>query len=159
MIWEHFYPQYINLYGRNFIENHGDAVVPYWYYWKMAWWHNIMTSDDHLRQRTAQALSQIFVVSEKSNLQLSGPGLADYYDMLYKNAFGNFRDLLYDVSLHPMMGFYLSHLDNPKSDPVNNIHPDENYAREIMQLFSIGLFELNLDGTCLLYTSPSPRDS
>ena len=147
MIWEHFYPQYISIYGRNFIENHGDAVVPYWFYWKMAWWHNIMTSDDHLRQRTAQALSQIFVVSEKSNLQLSGPGLADYYDMLYKNAFGNFRDLLYDVSLHPMMGFYLSHLDNPKSDPVNNIHPDENYAREIMQLFSIGLFELNLDGT------------
>jgi len=98
-----------------------------------------MTSDDHLRQRTAQALSQIFVVSEKSNLQLSGPGLADYYDVLYKNAFGNFRDILYEVSLHPMMGYYLSHLDNPKADPANNIHPDENYAREIMQLFSIGL--------------------
>ena len=146
-IWEHFYPQYISIYGRNFIVNHGDAVVPYWFYWKMAWWHHIMTSDDHLRQRTAQALSQIFVISEKSNLQLSGPGMADYYDLLYKNAFGNFRDLLFDVSLHPMMGYYLSHMDNPKSDPTNNIHPDENYAREIMQLFSIGLFELNLDGT------------
>jgi uncharacterized protein (DUF1800 family) len=127
--------------------NHGDAVIPYWFYWKMAWWNNIMKSDDHLRQRAAQALSQIFVISEKSNLQLSGPGMADYYDMLYKHAFGNFRDILYDVSLHPMMGFYLSHMDNPKADPARNIHPDENYAREIMQLFSIGLFELNQDGT------------
>lgn len=146
-IWEHFYPQYIDIYGYNFIVNHGDAVIPYWYYWKMAWWHNIMTSDDHVRQRVTQALSQIFVISEKSNLQLSGPGMANYYDMLYGHAFGNFRDLLYDVSLHPMMGFYLSHINNPKTDVVNNIHPDENYAREIMQLFSIGLFELNQDGT------------
>lgn len=156
MIWEHFYPQYIQIYGREFIENHGDAVVPYWFYWKMAWWHNIMTSNDHLRQRTAQALSQIFVVSEKSNLQLSGPGLADYYDLLYRNAFGNFRNILYEVSLHPMMGYYLSHLDNPKSDPANNIHPDENYAREIMQLFSIGLFELNIDGTRKLNAQGHP---
>ena len=147
MIWEHFYPQYIAIYGYDFIANHGDAVIPYWFYWKMAWWHNIMKSDDHLRQRATQALSQVFVISEKSNLQLSGPGMADYYDMLYKHAFGNFRDLMYDVSLHPMMGFYLSHINNPKSDQVNNIHPDENYAREIMQLFSIGLFELNQDGT------------
>jgi len=147
MIWEHFYPQYIALWGEDFIVNHGDAVIPYWYYWKMAWWNNILKSQDHLRQRVTQALSQIFVISEKSNLQLSGPGMADYYDMLYGHAFGNFRDLLYDVSLHPMMGFYLSHINNPKSDPINNIHPDENYAREIMQLFSIGLFELNNDGS------------
>jgi len=147
MIWEHFYPQYIALRGEDFIVNHGDAVIPYWYYWKMAWWNNILKSQDHLRQRVTQALSQIFVISEKSNLQLSGPGMADYYDMLYGHAFGNFRDLLYDVSLHPMMGFYLSHINNPKSDPINNIHPDENYAREIMQLFSIGLFELNNDGS------------
>ena len=147
MIWDHFYPQYINYWGYNNVVNSGDAVVPYWFYWKMAWWNNILKSDDHLRQRVAQAYSQIFVISEKSNLQLSGPGMADYYDMLYGHAFGNFRDLLYDVSLHPMMGFYLSHINNPKSDAANNIHPDENYAREIMQLFSIGLFELNQDGT------------
>jgi len=147
MIWEHFYPQYISLYGQNYIENHGDAVIPYWFYWKMAWWNNILKSDDHVRQRVTQALSQIFVISEKSNLQLRGPGMADYYDMLYGHAFGNFRDLLYDVSLHPMMGFYLSHINNPKSDAANNIHPDENYAREIMQLFSIGLYELNQNGT------------
>jgi len=147
MIWEHFYPQYIDIYGYDFIVNNGDAVVPYWFYWKMAWWNNTMKSDDHVRQRVTQAMSQIFVISEKSNLQLSGPGMADYYDMLYGHAFGNFRDLLYDISLHPMMGFYLSHINNPKTDVANNIHPDENYAREIMQLFSIGLFELNQDGT------------
>ena len=156
MIWEHFYPQYIDIYGYNFIVNHGDAVIPYWFYWKMAWWNNILKSDDHVRQRATQALSQIFVISEKSNLQLSGPGMANYYDMLYGHAFGNFRDLLYDISLHPMMGFYLSHINNPKSDAANNIHPDENYAREIMQLFSIGLFELNQDGTRKLDAEGNP---
>ncbi len=146
-IWEHFWPQYIALYGQDFIVNHGEAVLPYWFYWKMAWWNNIVKSEDHVRQRVAQAYSQIFVISENSNLQLSGPGLADYYDLLYNEAFGNFKDLLYNISLHPMMGFYLSHINNPKSDPKRNIHPDENYAREIMQLFSIGLYELNIDGT------------
>lgn len=156
MIWEHFYPQYIAIWGQDYIVNHGDAVIPYWYYWKMAWWNNILKSEDHVRQRATQALSQIFVISEKSNLQLSGPGMADYYDMLYRHSLGNFRDLLYDVSLHPMMGFYLSHINNPKSDLVNNIHPDENYAREIMQLFSIGLFELNQDGTRKLDSSGQP---
>jgi len=156
MIWEHFYPQYINIWGRNYIVNHGDAVIPYWYYWKMAWWNNILKSDDHIRQRVTQAMSQIFVISEKSNLQLSGPGMANYYDMLYGHAFGNFRELLYDISLHPMMGFYLSHINNPKSDVDNNIHPDENYAREIMQLFSIGLFELNQDGTRKLTEQGKP---
>ena len=95
MIWDHFYPQYIDKWGYNTVVNAGDAVIPYWYYWKMAWWNNILKSDDHLRQRTTQALSQIFVISEKSNLQLSGPGMADYYDLLYNHAFGNFKDLLF----------------------------------------------------------------
>lgn len=109
-----------------------------------------------MRQRVTHALSQIFVISEKSNLQLSGPGMANYYDLLHQHAFGNFRDLLYDISLHPMMGFYLSHINNPKSYEANNIHPDENYAREIMQLFSIGLFELNPDGTRQLDGNGNP---
>ncbi len=155
-IWEHFKPQYVNKWGYYNVANAGDAVIPYWYYWKMAWWHHIMTSDDHVRQRVAQAYSQIFVISEKSNLQLNGPGMASYYDMLYQHAFGNFRDLLYDISLHPCMGMYLSHINNPKSDVANNIHPDENYAREIMQLFSIGLFELNQDGTRKLDAQGNP---
>ena len=64
-----------------------------------------------------------------------------------RNAFGNYKDLLRDVSLHPVMGAYLSHLRNDKSDPRSGRYPDENYAREIMQLFSIGLFQLKPDGT------------
>lgn len=150
MIWEHFKSQYVSNWGYNAVANAGDAVVPYWFYWKMAWWNNILKSEDHLRQRVAQAYSQIFVISEKSNLQLNGPGMASYYDLLYQQSFGNFRDLLYDISMHPCMGIYLSHMNNPKTDVVNNIHPDENYAREIMQLFSIGLVELNQDGTSKL---------
>ncbi len=147
MLWEHFYPQYIANWGYNNVVNSPEVVIPYWFYWKMAWWNNILKSEDHLRQRVAQAYSQIFVISEKSNLQLTGPGMANYYDVLYNNAFGNYKDLLKEISLHPAMGYYLSHINNPKSDPANNVHPDENYAREVMQLFSIGLYELNQNGT------------
>ena len=73
--------------------------------------------------------------------------LAGYYDMLAENAFGNFEDLMRDVSLHPCMGVFLTHLNNPKSNPAQYIHPDQNFAREMMQLFTIGLYELNQDGT------------
>jgi uncharacterized protein (DUF1800 family) len=76
--------------------------------------------------------------------------------MLLRNSFGNFRELLRDVSLHPAMGLYLSHINNRRSDPANNIFPDENYAREIMQLFSIGLFELNIDGSLQLDNNGDP---
>jgi len=103
---------------------------------------------DPLRQRMAFALSQIFVVSGKPEaLGSEDEGLVDYYDMLLQHSFGNYRDLLYDVSMHPCMGIYLSSLGNQKPDPANNVFPDENYAREIMQLFSIGLWELNPDGS------------
>ncbi len=121
---------------------------PNWMYFNYGWWHTTMTNEDVLRHRVAYALSQIFVISH-NNTDLSGygDGLATYYDMLLDHSFGNYRDLLKDVTYSPMMGFYLSHLNNPKSDPANNVRPDENYAREIMQLFSIGLYELNLDGT------------
>src|SRR5256886_17462160 len=67
--------------------------------------------------------------------------------MLGRNAFGSYRQLLNEVTLHPMMGLYLSHLRNRKEDPARNRVPDQNYAREVMQLFSIGLYELNPDGT------------
>ena len=121
---------------------------PRWEYFNYGWWHTTMTHEDQLRHRMAYALSQIFVISfNNTDLTGYGDGLATYYDMLLDNSFGNYRDLLEDVTYSPMMGFYLSHLNNPKSDPDNNIRPDENYAREIMQLFSIGLYELNLDGT------------
>jgi len=129
---------------------------PNWRYFNYAWWDLNMKNDDLLRHRVTQALSQIFVISKNSNLAEYGDGLSSYYDMLAQNAFGNFEDLLMDITLHPTMGFYLSHLNNPKSDPANNIHPDENYAREIMQLFSIGLYELNADGSRRLDTNGDP---
>jgi len=118
---------------------------------RWAWWQQVMESPDPLRQRVAMALSELFVVSDDVEAIGGNPiGLANYYDMLLENSFGNYRDLLLDVSLHPMMGVYLSHLKNQKSDPSRGRFPDENYAREVMQLFSIGLFELNLDGTLQL---------
>ena len=112
-----------------------------------AWFRNVIDGPDQLRQRVAFALSQIMVVSEVGALRQAPYGLAGYYDMLAENAFGNFRNLLEDVTLHPSMGVYLSMLGNQRADPGRNISPDENYAREMMQLFTIGLVELNLDGT------------
>ncbi len=113
------------------------------------WWQSAMTSPDMLRQRIGLAMSEIFVVSSFGSdlLEDGGLGMTNYYDMLLNHSFGNYRNMLFDVSMHPIMGFYLSHLNNPKTQPALNIHPDENYAREVMQLFSIGLYELNNDGT------------
>jgi len=112
------------------------------------WWDSAINSKAQLRHRIAFALSQIFVVSEKNpNLKDAQYALTDYYDMLVRNAFGNFRTILEDVSLHPAMGIFLSALKNEKADRIKNIRPDENYAREIMQLFSIGVHLLNQDGT------------
>ncbi|MDX2413048.1 MAG: DUF1800 domain-containing protein [Woeseiaceae bacterium] len=111
------------------------------------WFRNSLHGDDQLRQRVAFALSEILVVSQQGALNGQPFGLASYYDMLTQSVFGNYRDLLEKVTLHPSMGVYLSMLGNEKPDPVNNIRPDENYARELMQLFSIGLLELNQDGT------------
>ena len=111
------------------------------------WFRNVINGEDQLRQRVAFALSEILVVSQLGALVNAPYALADYYDQLVLNAFGNYRDLLEVVTLHPAMGVYLSMLGNEKPDPVRNIRPDENYARELMQLFSIGLVELNPDGT------------
>ncbi len=124
---------------------------------RFSWWEQVMEGPDPLRQRVALALSEIFVVSDNANAVGSNPqGLANYYDMLLENAFGNYRDLLYDVSLHPIMGAYLSHLRNEKSDPRIGRFPDENYAREVMQLFSIGLYLLKPDGTSMLNGKHQP---
>ena len=133
-----------------FLNNGGDPEnFPRtdWRHFQYGWWQVNMTNEDLLRQRVALALSEIMVVSANSQLQAYGRGLASYYDVLVNNALGNFEDLLLDVTLHPAMGVYLSHYNNPKAIPELNTHPDENYAREVMQLFSIGLYELNQDGT------------
>ena len=110
------------------------------------WWRAAIQNDDQLRQRTAFALSQIFVIS-LNDPTIDPRGAASYYDMLNRDAFGNFRVLLEDVTLHPMMGRYLTFLANQKEDAAGTRTPDENYAREVMQLMTIGLVELNADGT------------
>lgn len=103
---------------------------------------------DQLRQRVAFALSQILVTSRRDpNLANRPLAMMDYYDIFVRRAFGNYRDILGEVSLHPVMGRYLSHIGNQKARPDVNQYPDENYARELMQLFTIGLWELNPDGT------------
>ncbi len=130
-----------------FVSKYGQQAILYWTNFHRTWWQNILTGEDYLRDRMAYALSQVLVISSRSFLLNFGDGLTNYYDLMSKHAFGNYRDLLYDVTLNPMMGFYLSHLNNPKSNPSLNIFPDENYAREVLQLFSIGLYELNIDGT------------
>ncbi len=133
-----------------------EIFGPYQLHFNYGWWTLNMTNADLLRQRVAYSLSQIFVTSGNSDLRDRAPSMASYYDILINNAFGNYKDILLEVSLHPAMGYYLSHLNNPKADPINNIHPDENYAREIMQLFSIGLYELNQDGSYVLDGNGNP---
>ena len=116
-----------------------------------SWWTHAITQPDQLRQRVAYALSQIFVVST-SNSTLGDNALlvASYLDMLTDKSTGTYRDLLEGVARHPAMGFYLSHLMNRKEDTLSGRVPDENFAREVMQLFSIGLYELNDDGSLKL---------
>lgn len=115
------------------------------------WMQRAMSAPDQLRQRTAFALSEILVTSDKSGGLGGEPfALAHYYDILADESFSNYRELLERVTLSPVMGHYLSMFRNRKPDLVNDIRPDENFAREIMQLFSIGLVQLNLDGTPVL---------
>jgi uncharacterized protein (DUF1800 family) len=113
-----------------------------------SFWTQAIRGPDQLRQRTVLALGEIFVVSTvNSSLETRADAHASYLDMLSRNAFGNFRTLLEQVSTHPTMAIYLSHMKNDKGDPVTGRNPDENYAREVMQLFTIGLWELNPDGS------------
>ena len=128
------------------IASDGTALTPA--HFRESWWSQVIAGDDQLRQRVAFALSEIFVVSFADPALASRPrGMAGYYDTLAAHAFGNYRDLLEAVATHPMMGVYLSALRNRKEDAATGRHPDQNFAREVMQLFSIGLHELNSDGT------------
>jgi len=112
------------------------------------WLLDAIEGQDQLRSRVAFAYSEIFVVSDlPENLTKSQFGMTNYYDILREEAFGNFRDLLERVTLSPIMGVYLSMLQNARGDPELNTRADENFAREVMQLFTLGLHELNLDGT------------
>ena len=124
-----------------------DTVLTRAEYLNLAWWRHNLENQDYLKQKLAYVYSQIFVISSVVDVGEFAHGMASFYDILLKNTSGNFKELLLGISLHPSMGFYLSHFNNSKSIPERNIHPDENYAREIMQLFTIGLHQLNIDGS------------
>lgn len=127
--------------GADVYQNHRHEV----------WWLRAITGPDQLRQRVAFALSELLVVSDQSGGTEGAPiALANYQDLLVDQAFGNYRDLLEQVTLSPVMGHYLSMFKNRKPDEESNIRPDENYAREIMQLFSVGLVQLNPDGSVVM---------
>jgi uncharacterized protein (DUF1800 family) len=112
---------------------------------------------DQLRQRVTFALSELFVVSDRDAEVRNNPdGMAAYLDLLSQNAFGNFRELLEAVTLSPTMGVYLDMAGSSKAIPEQGLNPNENYAREILQLFSIGLYELHPDGTLHLDTANQP---
>ncbi|MDB5324256.1 MAG: hypothetical protein JWN40_5887 [Phycisphaerales bacterium] len=121
------------------------------------WWYLTLKSPDQLRQRIAFAYSEIFVVSRVEEAISGEPlGLASYHDMLATDAFANFRTLLEDVTLHPIMGQYLNMRGNKKPVSPTFTAPNENYAREILQLFTIGLNAMHPDGTLKLDATGLP---
>ena len=116
-----------------------------------SWFDNALTEKDQLRHKVTYALSQIIVESDfEPVFTRRAEALARYFDILYNNAFGSYKQLLKDISLNSGMGMFLTFNGNKKlyqNDANISVYPDENYAREIMQLFSIGLNQLNIDGT------------
>lgn len=131
----------------------GFTTLGYYECAQSEWWQNAVTAPDQLRQRVAFALSQILVVSTAQNT-VSGGGIPPYHNILVQDAFGNFRDLMQDVTLSPTMGQWLNMVNNAK--PANGQIANENYARELMQLFTIGTYELNQDGSLQLDGSGNP---
>ncbi len=125
-----------------------------------AWWNISVNAPDQLRQRVAFALSEIFVTSDVASSLANQPeALANYYDLLANDAFGNYRQLLQDVTLSPVMGNYLNMLRNAPANPAKGTAADENYAREIMQLFTVGLNLLHPDGSLALSSTGQPIPS
>lgn len=111
-------------------------------------WRQLISSQDQLRQRVGMALLNFIVVGiDGLNTNWQAFAAANYLDVLLDNAFGNFRDIMEKVTLTPTMGLYLTYLGNRKANAATGAQPDENYARELMQLFTLGLYKLNADGT------------
>lgn len=126
-----------------------------------AFLRNMLSADDQLRQRMAFALSEILVISHReSDMLFTFPrSVSHYMDILIANAFGNYRDLLEDVTYSPAMAHYLTYLQNERGNPASGRVPDENYAREIMQLFTIGLVELQNNGELRLDAGGNPIET
>ncbi|MEO8344202.1 MAG: DUF1800 family protein [Betaproteobacteria bacterium] len=122
--------------------------------------NNALTQPDQLRQRVAWSLSQYFVVSAMKDPDMEAAYvMSRYHQILFGDAFGNFEDLLLKVTLSPQMGHYLDMVDNAKADPKAGTEPNQNFARELLQLFSIGVNELNTDGTPILDAAGQPIPS
>jgi len=123
-------------------------------YWNFTWWTKAIQDEDQLRQRVAWGLSQIFVASRTFFNGKNRFGVekapAIFYDVLRDNAFGNHLDLLEGVTYNPLMGVFLGSAHNPKANEAAGTTPDENYAREIMQLFSIGVFKRHMNGSVVV---------
>ncbi len=136
----------------NFFDNEypGDYMI----------WNQLMSDANGVRKRVALALSEFFVVSLPGlDFSWRSQAIAFYWDQLNSNAFGNYRKLLEDVTLNPAMGYYLSTRGNRKEDTKSGRVPDENYAREVMQLFTIGLYQLNNDGSRKLDANNLPIET
>jgi uncharacterized protein (DUF1800 family) len=152
--------------GWDWLEARGYGQLESHFYYRNTYpadfmlWSQLMGAPDAVRQRMALALSEFFVVSlESSGFNWRSHAFAHYWDTLATLAFGNFRQLLEAVTLHPAMGFYLSTKGNQKENATTGRLPDENFAREVMQLFTIGLYEINLDGTNRLDASGKPMET
>lgn len=127
----------------------------------IGFWRNAILANDQLRQRVAFALSEILVVSNGGGDVLTDvPSAVAYYqDLLIEHAFGNYRELLEAVTYSPAMGYYLTYIGSEKANPETGRMPDENYARELLQLFTIGVVELNQDGSVQLDSQGDPIET
>ncbi len=144
-------------------QGHNSITAEARYFWPQFGdfmiWNQLLTGPDQMRKRVALALSEFFVVSLSPIDGFYPPYvIGAYWDLLCANVFGNFRTLLEKITLNAAMGFYLNTKGNLKEDN-NGRQPDENYAREVMQLFTIGLYELNADGSLRLDTNGKPIES
>ncbi|MEM8562561.1 MAG: DUF1800 domain-containing protein [Pseudomonadota bacterium] len=139
-----------------FLDEQGNPVPEIIFSASDSFWEKAITADDQLRQRMAFALSQILVISSQSDLSQLPQSMAAYMDVLTAGALGNFRDLIEEVTYSPAMAIYLTYLRNQKADPATGRVPDENYAREILQLFTLGLVALNPDGTPVIGSNGDP---
>src|SRR5262245_26757217 len=129
---------------------------------KLQFFRNAMTAPDQLRQRVAWALSQIVVAANVGDQDGTGNPTAmvsQYQDILLRNAFGNYRTLLREMSVSPIMGTYLTLVNSQRANAATNTQPDENYIRELWQLFTIGTFRLNTDGTVMLDGQGRPLET
>lgn len=155
-------PSYLDYWDRAYVSSGNVVGIPKEGGWvDQSFWRHALSSPDQLRHRVAFALSQIFVVSIKDACgdNVKGRGVATFMDMLGQQGFGSYRRLLESVALHPTMGCFLSHVANQKEDAATGREPDQNFAREVMQLFSIGLYELNKTGVPKLDVSGNPVET